>query len=77
MSFRGHTLQAEYEHLKAQRARGVVLGFFAGILLGAFVAQDAGVAILGGLVTAMLFGTWKSLDVMRVERIIYPGGKKQ
>jgi hypothetical protein len=77
MSFRnGHSLQAEYEHLKARRARGVLLGLFAGTVLGAFASNDASVSMLAGLITAVLIGIWKSVDVMRVERIIYPGGKR-
>lgn len=77
MSFRnGHSLQAEYEYLKARRARGIVFGLFAGTILGAFASGDAGVSTLAGLITALLIGIWKSIDVMRIERIIYPGGKR-
>jgi uncharacterized membrane protein YobD (UPF0266 family) len=77
MSFwNGNSLLAEYNLAKRRRTQGMLFGFFAGILIGAFITNDPGWSTLGGLLLTCMFGAWKSIDVVRIERIIYPGGKK-
>jgi hypothetical protein len=53
-----------------------LIGFVLGTLGGALAAQDAGMALLAGLITAGVIGIGKSIAVDRLEKIIYPGGKR-
>lgn len=77
MSFRnGNTLQAEYMRLRVERGRHCLLGFLFGTLGLAFVTGDAGVSLLGGFLLSVFIGTWKSFEIEKLEKIIYPGGKR-
>jgi len=77
MTFRnGRSLRAEYEHSRVRRTRGIVLGLFAGGAFGAITTGNVGVAVLAGLLTAILIGIQKSREINDLEKIIYPGEKQ-
>lgn len=69
-------LHQRYRRAKESRARAIMIGLVIGTVGGAFVAQDAGMAILSGLITALVIGIGKSIEVNSLEKIIYPGGKR-
>lgn len=73
---KGSSLHTEYRRLKVHRTRGVLLGFLFGTILGALVSKDFTTALLIGLLTMFIVGTYKSRAVNRMEKIIYLGGKK-
>jgi hypothetical protein len=68
-------LQSRYELAKKKRAQYALGGFVVGTIGGALISQDASMSLLMGLITCVAIAIEKSREVMRLEKIIYPGGK--
>lgn len=68
-------LSQRYERAKRARGKAALVGFVVGTVGGAFITQDASIALLMGLITCAAIAIEKSWEVMKLEKIIYPGGK--
>lgn len=70
-----YELLTRYSRAKSRRTAFAIVAGILGVIAGAIVTRDAGMSMGLGLFTALIIGIWKSREVNRLEKIIYPGGK--